>query len=56
MADQATIKETLEKYVSFGSKHQNWVFNLGHGFIPGIPFENAKMVVDWVKQTNWKRG
>ena len=56
MADQATIRETLEKYVSFGSKNQNWIFNLGHGFIPGIPYENAKMVVDWVKQTNWKRG
>ncbi len=56
LADQATIKETLEKYVSFGSKNQNWIFNLGHGFIPGIPFENAKMVVDWIKQTNWKRG
>jgi uroporphyrinogen decarboxylase len=56
MADQATISATLEKYVSFGSKHQDWIFNLGHGFIPGIPFENAKMVVDWVKETNWKRG
>ena len=55
LADQATISATLEKYVSFGSKNQNWIFNLGHGFIPGIPFENAKMVVDWVKQTNWKR-
>lgn len=55
LADQATILATLEKYISFGSKHQDWIFNLGHGFIPGIPFENAKMVVDWVKQTNWRR-
>ena len=55
LADQETIRETLEKYVSFGSKHHNWIFNLGHGFIPGIPFENAKMVVDWIRQTNWKR-
>ena len=55
LADKATILETLEKYVSFGSKNQNWIFNLGHGFIPGIPFENARLVVDWVKQTNWKR-
>ena len=55
LADNATILETLEKYVSFGSKNQNWIFNLGHGFIAGIPFENAKMVVDWVKQTNWRR-
>jgi uroporphyrinogen decarboxylase len=55
LADKATILETLEKYVSFGSKNQNWIFNLGHGFIPGIPFENARLVVDWVKQTNWRR-
>jgi uroporphyrinogen decarboxylase len=55
-SDQKSISETLEKYVDFGSKEQNWIFNLGHGFIPGIPFENAKFVVDWVKQTNWGRG
>ncbi len=55
LADKATIIETLEKYVSFGSKNQNWIFNLGHGFIAGIPFENARLVVDWVKQTNWRR-
>ncbi len=50
------ILETLEKYINFGSKEQKWIFNLGHGFIPGIPFENAKLVVDWIKQTNWRRG
>jgi uroporphyrinogen decarboxylase len=55
LADKATISATLEKYVSFGSINQDWIFNLGHGFIPGIPFDNAKMVVDWVKQTNWRR-
>ena len=55
LADQQTILEALEKYVSFGSKNQDWIFNLGHGFIAGIPFENAKLVVDWIKQTNWKR-
>ena len=55
LADKDTILETLEKYVPFGTNNQNWIFNLGHGFIPGIPFENAKLVVDWIKQTNWKR-
>ena len=55
LADKETIIETLEKYVPFGTNNQNWIFNLGHGFIPGIPFENAKLVVDWVKKTNWKR-
>ncbi|MEI7830309.1 MAG: uroporphyrinogen decarboxylase [Prolixibacteraceae bacterium] len=55
-ADKNTILETLDKYVEFGSREQAWIFNLGHGFMPGIPFENAKLVVDWIKQTNWKRG
>jgi uroporphyrinogen decarboxylase len=55
-ADKVSITKTLEKYVRFGSKEQKWIFNLGHGFMPGIPFENARLVVDWIKQTNWERG
>jgi uroporphyrinogen decarboxylase len=55
-AGKGEILETLEKYVGFGSREQKWIFNLGHGFIPGIPYENAKLVVDWIKQTDWKRG
>ncbi len=55
MANKETILSELEKYKTFGSENQNWIFNLGHGFIPGIPFENAKLVVDWIKQTDWKR-
>ncbi|MFZ4400546.1 MAG: uroporphyrinogen decarboxylase [Bacteroidales bacterium] len=55
LADKETILTELEKYVDFGSKNQNWIFNLGHGFIPGIPYENAKLVVDWVKEVDWRR-
>lgn len=55
LAGKDTIRETLEKYVSFGSENYKWIFNLGHGFIADIPYENAKFVVDWIKQTNWKR-
>jgi uroporphyrinogen decarboxylase len=55
LADKETILIELEKYVEFGSKNQNWIFNLGHGFIPGIPYENAKFVVDWIKGVDWKR-
>jgi len=54
-ADKAAIENVLNEYVEFGSKEFNWIFNLGHGFMPGIPFENAKFVVDWVKSTNWRR-
>jgi uroporphyrinogen decarboxylase len=54
-ADQEAIAEELVKYLEFGRKEYKWIFNLGHGFMPGIPFENAKYVVDWVKSSNWGR-
>ena len=55
MADPETILKTLEDYLPFGASEHKWIFNVGHGFIPGIPVENAKLVVDWIKQTDWKR-
>jgi uroporphyrinogen decarboxylase len=54
-ADQSAIETELLKYIEFGKTEYKWIFNLGHGFIPGIPFENAKYVVDWVKSTKWNR-
>ena len=55
MASQEQIEAELNKYIPFGQKNQNWIFNLGHGFMPGMPVENAKFVVDWVKRTDWGR-
>lgn len=54
-ASQEEIEKTLNTYIDFGSENQNWIFNLGHGFIPGLPFENAKFLADWVRKTDWKR-
>lgn len=54
-ASQPEIEKALEPYIEFGKKNQNWIFNLGHGFMPGISFENARFLADWVKQTDWKR-
>jgi len=54
-APQDEIEKVLNTYIDFGSENQNWIFNLGHGFIPGLPFENAKFLADWVKRTDWKR-
>jgi uroporphyrinogen decarboxylase len=54
-ASQNEIEEVLNRYIDFGSKNQNWVFNLGHGFMPGLPYENAKFLTEWVKNENWKR-
>lgn len=55
LADKKSIELELEKFKVFGKDNFNWIFNLGHGFLPEIPFENAKFVVDWVKNTNWER-
>ena len=54
-ASQPEIEKALEPYIKFGGKNQNWIFNLGHGFMPGISFENARFLADWVKYTDWKR-
>ncbi|WP_075590259.1 uroporphyrinogen decarboxylase [Labilibacter marinus] len=54
-ADQATIEASLNKYIDFGSKNQDWIINLGHGFLPDIPYENAKFLADWIKRTDWRR-
>ena len=53
-APKAVIENELNKYLDFGRKHQNWIFNLGHGFLPGTPFENASFVTDWVKNQEWR--
>lgn len=53
--DQQLIQQTLKGYLDFGRHNSNWIFNLGHGFMPGIPFENARYVTDWIKQANWQR-
>lgn len=54
-SDQEIIEQELNKYIGFGSKETKWIFNLGHGLTPDIPYENVKFVVDWIKNTNWKR-
>jgi uroporphyrinogen decarboxylase len=52
-ADKEVIEKELETYKLFWKKEQNWIFNLGHGLVPGIPVENVKFVIDWVKETDW---
>ncbi len=49
------IEETLQSYIDFGAKNTNWIFNLGHGFMPGISYENALFITNWIKNANWKR-
>jgi uroporphyrinogen decarboxylase len=54
-ADRKELENTLKTYITFGSENPNWIFNLGHGFLPGLPFESARFLADWVKSTDWKR-
>lgn len=54
-APKEVIEQELKKYLAFGQKNQDWIFNLGHGVMPGTPVENVKFVVDWVKSANWNR-
>lgn len=53
-ADTETIRKELHKLVPFHKQEDKWIFNLGHGLVPGIPVENVKFVVDFVKQTHWE--
>ena len=54
-ADESVIEKHLQGMIPFGRDNQDWIFNLGHGFLPDIKMEKAKFVVDWIKETNWNR-
>ena len=49
------IDDYLDSLVDFGSKNQNWIFNLGRGFMPDIDHRKVKYVVDQIKTINWNR-
>jgi uroporphyrinogen decarboxylase len=54
-SEKREIEKVLEKYIEFGKENQNWIFNLGHGFKPGIPYENVRFMTDYLKAADWNR-
>lgn len=54
-ASQEEIVRVLEKYILFYREHPGLIINLGHGFLPDVPFHRARFVVEWVKSTQWIR-
>jgi uroporphyrinogen decarboxylase len=52
-AGKETIRQELMKFVPFHNIEPKWIFNLGHGLMPGIPVENVQFAVDFIKQTKW---
>lgn len=48
------IKEEVERTLSAYGKNNGHVFNLGHGILPDIEPENAKALVDYVKELSVK--
>ena len=49
------IERYLDSLRDFGSKNSNWIFNLGHGFLPDIDYLKVKKTVEWIKKNNWNR-
>ena len=54
-SDYSNIEYYLSKLIPFGSENQDWIINLGHGFLPDIDHKKAKFVVEWIKENDWKR-
>jgi uroporphyrinogen decarboxylase len=51
-ADKRVIKERIYRLFDRMSGENGFIFNLGHGIMPDIPFDNVKYAVDIIKE--WK--
>ena len=53
--DYEKIETYLNTLTNFGNQNFDWIFNLGHGFLPDIDHKKVKFVVEWIKNKNWNR-
>lgn len=53
--DELKIESYLESLSGFGKNNHDWIFNLGHGFLPDIDYKKVQNVVNWIKNKNWNR-
>jgi uroporphyrinogen decarboxylase len=49
-ADKSVIKRTIHKLFERMRDEEGFIFNLGHGIMPDIPFDNVKYAIDVVKE------
>lgn len=49
-ADKAVIKKTIIQLFERMRDEKGFIFNLGHGIMPDIPFDNVKYAVEVVKE------
>jgi len=49
-ADKKVIKDRIYRLFDRMKDEQGFIFNLGHGIMPDIPFDNVKYAVDIIKE------
>ncbi len=53
-ADKTVIKRKIYQLFDRMEGEHGFIFNLGHGIMPDIPFDNVKYAIDLVKEYSWK--
>ncbi|QEC53839.1 uroporphyrinogen decarboxylase [Anseongella ginsenosidimutans] len=54
-AEKRVIKERIYRLCDSMSEEDGFIFNLGHGIMPDMPFEHIKYAVDLVKEYKWQK-
>ncbi len=52
LADQETIASRAQDVLDAAANRPGHIFNLGHGVLPQTPVENARFLVDYVRQAS----